>query len=90
MRYTLPQGTFQDRELLKLPVQKILGNFIAWEKNPFIQQRYEELGQYSPTRKIMEDQGDQIAALLDETSPETAPHACVPGFRYAVPVQVKN
>ena len=33
----------------------------------------------------MEDQGDQIAALLDETSPETAPHACVPGFRYAVP-----
>ena len=76
---------FQDRELLKLPVQKILGNFIAWRRTPFIQQRYEELGQYSPTRKIMEEQGEQIAALLDETSPETAPHACVPGFRYAVP-----
>ena len=47
---------FQDRELLKLPVQKILGNFIAWRRTPFIQQRYEELGQYSPTRKIMEEQ----------------------------------
>ena len=23
---------FQDRELLKLPVQKILGNFIAWRR----------------------------------------------------------
>jgi len=76
---------FQDRELLKLPVQKILGNFIAWRRTPFIQQRYEELGQYSPTRKIMEEQGEKIAALLDEVSPETAPHACVPGFRYAVP-----
>ena len=59
---------FQDRELLKLPVQKILGNFIAWRRTPFIQQRYEELGQYSPTRKIMEEQGEKIAALLDEVS----------------------
>mgnify|MGYP003327185191 CR=1 FL=1 len=76
---------FQDRELLRLPVQKILGNFIAWRRTPFIQQRYEELGQYSPTRKIMEQQGEHIAASLDNISPETAPHACVPGFRYAVP-----
>ncbi len=76
---------FQDRELLRLPAQKILGNFIAWRRTPFIQQRYEELGQYSPTRKIMEEQGQKIARLLDQSSPETAPHACVPGFRYAVP-----
>ncbi|MAK46772.1 MAG: ferrochelatase [Opitutae bacterium] len=76
---------FQDKELLKLPLQKILGNFIAWRRTPFIQQRYEELGQYSPTRRIMEEQGQKIAALLDESSPETAPHVCVPGFRYAVP-----
>ena len=51
---------FQDRELLRLPAQKILGNFIAWRRTPFIQQRYEELGQYSPTRKIMEDQGKEL------------------------------
>ncbi len=76
---------FQDRELLKLPAQKLLGNFIAWRRTPFIQQRYEELGQYSPTRKLMEGQGEAIARKLDELRPESAPHACVPGFRYAVP-----
>lgn len=76
---------FQDRELLKLPAQKILGRFIAWRRTPFIQERYEELGQYSPTRKLMEGQGDAIARKLDEQYPESAPHACVPGFRYAVP-----
>ena len=76
---------FQDRELLKLPVQKILGNFIAWRRTPFIQQRYEELGQYSPTRKLMEAQGNAISQKLDELHPDSAPHACVPGFRYAIP-----
>ena len=76
---------FQDKELLKLPVQNILGNFIAWRRTPFIQKRYEELGQYSPTRKIMEEQGRQIALQLDRICPETAPHECVPGFRYAQP-----
>ena len=30
---------FQDRELLKLPFQKILGNFIAWRRTPKIQER---------------------------------------------------
>ena len=30
---------FQDKELLKLPIQKILGNFIAWRRTPFIQKK---------------------------------------------------
>ena len=47
---------FQDRELLKLPFQKILGRIIAWRRTPKIQERYEEIGQYSPTKKIMDDQ----------------------------------
>ena len=42
---------FQDRELLKLPFQKILGRIIAWRRTPKIQERYEEIGQYSPTKK---------------------------------------
>lgn len=42
---------FQDRELLKLPFQKILGNFIAWRRTPKIHERYEEIGHYSPTLK---------------------------------------
>ena len=33
---------FQDRELLRLPFQKILGNFIAWRRTWFIKSRYED------------------------------------------------
>ena len=31
---------FQDRELLKLPFQKLPGIFIAWRRTPKIQERY--------------------------------------------------
>ena len=34
---------FQDRELLKLPMQKVLGRFIAWRRTPKNQERYEDL-----------------------------------------------
>ena len=47
---------FQDRELLKLPFQKVLGRFIAWRRTPKIKKDMKKLGQYSPTRKIMEAQ----------------------------------
>ena len=76
---------FQDRELLKLPLQKILGNFIAWRRTPKIQQRYAEIGQFSPTLKIMEDQGLKISQILDKRHPQSAPHVCVSGFRYSEP-----
>ena len=76
---------FQDRELLKLPFQKLLGNFIAWRRTPKIQERYAEIGQYSPTLKLMEKQAEQISKKLDEVHPESAPHACVSGFRYSSP-----
>ena len=76
---------FQDRELLKLPFQKILGRFIAWRRTPKIQERYEEIGQYSPTKKIMEDQCDAISEELDLIHPDSAPHKCVSGFRYCSP-----
>ena len=76
---------FQDRELLKLPFQKILGRFIAWRRTPKIQERYEEIGQYSPTKAIMESQCEGIAQKLDQLNPESAPHICVSGFRYCSP-----
>ncbi len=76
---------FQDRELLKLPMQKLLGRFIAWRRTPKIQERYEEIGQYSPTKKIMDEQSVQISKSLDEIHPESAPHHCVSGFRYCSP-----
>jgi protoporphyrin/coproporphyrin ferrochelatase len=76
---------FQDRELLKLPFQKILGRIIAWRRTPKIQERYEEIGQYSPTKKIMDDQCIEISKRLDIDRPESAPHICVSGFRYCSP-----
>lgn len=79
------QELFQDRELLKLPFQKILGNFIAWRRTPKIQERYAEIGSFSPTLKIMEKQCEEISRKLDEVLPNSAPHACVSGFRYSPP-----
>ena len=76
---------FQDRELLKLPFQKILGRIIAWRRTPKIQERYEEIGQYSPTKKIMDEQCIEISKKLDLNRPESAPHVCVSGFRYCSP-----
>jgi ferrochelatase len=76
---------FQDRELLKLPFQKVLGRFIAWRRTPKIQERYEEIGQYSPTKTIMENQCVEIAKKLDQVNPDSAPHVCVSGFRYCSP-----
>ena len=62
------QELFQDRELLKLPFQKILGNFIAWRRTPKIQERYAEIGSFSPTLKIIEKQCEEISRKLDEHS----------------------
>jgi ferrochelatase len=76
---------FQDRELLKLPFQKILGRFIAWRRTPKIQERYEEIGQYSPTKKIMDEQCAEITKKLDIERPQSAPHLCLSGFRYCSP-----
>ena len=59
---------FQDRELLKLPFQKVLGRFIAWRRTPKIQERYEEIGQYSPTKTIMENQCVEIAKKLEQAA----------------------
>ncbi len=76
---------FQDREILKLPFQKVLGRYIAWRRTPNIQERYEEIGQYSPTKGIMDDQSAEIAQKLDQIHPQSAPHVCVSGFRYCSP-----
>jgi len=76
---------FQDREILKLPFQKILGRYIAWKRSPQIKERYAELKCFSPTHKIMEKQCEAISRKLDETHPQSAPHICVSGFRYLSP-----
>ena len=54
-------------------------------RTPKIQERYEEIGQYSPTKAIMESQCVGIAQKLDQLNPDSAPHVCVSGFRCCSP-----
>ena len=80
------QELFLDEEILKLPVQPLLGRFIAWRRTPAIIKRYEEaLGHYSPTDKWFKLQGEALEKKMDEISPLTAPHKCYSAFRYAEP-----
>lgn len=80
------QELFLDEEILKLPVQPLLGRFIAWRRTPAIIKRYEDhLGHYSPTDKWFKLQGAALENKMDKISPLTAPHKCYSAFRYAEP-----
>ena len=71
------QELFLDEEILKLPVQPLLGRFIAWRRTPQIIKRYEDaLGGYSPTDMWFKLQGRALEKRMDQVSPRTAPHKC--------------
>lgn len=77
---------FQDRDILQLPLQDVLGKFIAWRRTPAIQKKYEEIGGGSPILKWTEKQGELMCKMLDEISPSTKPHKPYVGFRYTHPL----
>lgn len=77
---------FLDRELIPLPFQRRLGRFIARRRTPKIQKKYAAIGGGSPIYAWTKRQGEAMAALLDQLSPETAPHKCYIAFRYAEPL----
>ncbi|MCS7054626.1 MAG: ferrochelatase [Thermoflexales bacterium] len=77
---------FLDRELIPLPFQERLGRFIARRRTPKIQAKYAEIGGGSPIYAWTKRQGEAMAELLDQLSPETAPHKCYIAFRYAEPL----
>ena len=77
---------FLDRDIIKLPFQKMLGPFIAQRRTPSISQKYEEIGGGSPIYSWTKKQGDQMCELLDKRCPESAPHKAYVGFRYAKPL----
>jgi ferrochelatase len=59
---------------------------IAKRRTPDIQKQYAAIGGGSPILKWTEEQGAGMAALLDELSPQTAPHKPYVMFRYAHPL----
>ncbi|XP_028319090.1 ferrochelatase, mitochondrial isoform X1 [Gouania willdenowi] len=77
---------FMDRDLMKLPVQNKLGPFIAKRRTPKIQEQYSKIGGGSPIKHWTSMQGEGMVKLLDEISPETAPHKFYIGFRYVQPL----
>ncbi|POY70282.1 putative Protoporphyrin ferrochelatase [Rhodotorula taiwanensis] len=77
---------FADPDLIPLPFQSTLGPLIAKRRYPKIEKQYDAIGGGSPILKWTRIQGKGMAELLDELSPETAPHKAYTMFRYAEPL----
>ncbi|KAF9190439.1 ferrochelatase hem15 [Haplosporangium sp. Z 767] len=77
---------FSDGDLIPLPLQKYAAQVIAKRRTPKIKEQYNQIGGGSPIRKWTTEQGTAMEKILDEISPETAPHKHYIAFRYAHPL----
>lgn len=78
---------FSDGDLIPLGrLQNYLGPLISRRRTPKIQKQYAEIGGGSPIRKWSEYQCEEMCKILDQMSPETAPHKPYVAFRYANPL----
>ncbi|GAA5919025.1 hypothetical protein JCM5296_005168, partial [Sporobolomyces johnsonii] len=77
---------FHDGDLIPLPFQSTIAPLIAKRRTPKIEKQYADIGGGSPILKWTRIQGEGMAKLLDELSPETAPHKAYIAFRYANPL----
>jgi ferrochelatase len=76
-----------DADLIPLGrLQNYLGPLISKRRTPKIIKQYAAIGGGSPIRKWSEYQAAEMCKLLDEMSPETAPHKPYVAFRYANPL----
>uniref|UniRef100_A0A0K3CK53 Cation-transporting ATPase n=1 Tax=Rhodotorula toruloides TaxID=5286 RepID=A0A0K3CK53_RHOTO len=73
-------------DLIPLPFQSTIAPLIAKRRTPKIEKQYEAIGGGSPILRWTRVQGEGMAKLLDELSPETAPHKAYVAFRYANPL----
>ena len=76
---------FSDREIIHLPLQSLLGPFIAKRRAPKVRARYAQIGGGSPILRWTQLQGQGMVERLDRLCPETAPHKAYIAFRYARP-----
>jgi ferrochelatase len=78
---------FADGDLIPLGrLQNYLGPLISARRTPKIQKQYAAIGGGSPIRKWSEYQAAEMCKILDQISPETAPHKPYVAFRYANPL----
>ena len=66
--------------------QSYLGPLISRRRTPKIQAQYTAIGGGSPIRRWSEYQCREMCKILDQISPETAPHKPYVAFRYASPL----
>ncbi|KAI9033771.1 ferrochelatase [Phycomyces nitens] len=76
---------FSDRDLMQLPLQSLSSKWIAKRRSPSIREQYAQIGGGSPILKWTRKQGEVMEKILDEISPETAPHKHYIAFRYVTP-----
>jgi protoporphyrin/coproporphyrin ferrochelatase len=74
-----------DREIIRLPLQSLLGPFIAHMRTRRVQANYRAIGGGSPILHWTEEQGAGMVEWLDRLSPQTAPHQFYIAFRYITP-----
>jgi len=78
---------FSDGDLIPLGrLQNYLGPLISKRRTPKIEKQYAAIGGGSPIRKWSELQCEEMCKVLDQISPETAPHKPYVAFRYANPL----
>ncbi|KAJ6130731.1 Ferrochelatase [Penicillium capsulatum] len=78
---------FSDGDLIPLGrLQSYIGPLLARRRTPKIQKQYSDIGGGSPIRKWSEYQCTEMCKVLDQISPETAPHKPYVAFRYAAPL----
>ncbi|KAL5506885.1 HEM15 [Sanghuangporus vaninii] len=80
------KNLFLDYDLIPLPFQRVLAPLIAKRRTPKIEEQYSAIGGGSPILRYTKFQGEAMCALLDELSPESAPHKSYVAFRYARPL----
>ncbi|OLY85266.1 Ferrochelatase, mitochondrial [Smittium mucronatum] len=79
------KGIFGDRDIMQLPMQDVLGPFIANRRTKKVQDEYEQIGGRSPIELWTKAQGSKMVKILDSISPSTGPHKYYIGFRYNEP-----
>ncbi|KAJ1501068.1 ferrochelatase hem15 [Coelomomyces lativittatus] len=84
--YPFLHRLFSDQDIIQLPFQRHVAPLLAKRRTPKIQGQYASIGGKSPIRMWTEKQGHLLTTLLDQMSPETAPHRPFIGFRYAHPL----
>lgn len=79
------RAVFTDREIMKIPMQDVLGPLMARVRTKHAQSLYAAIGGGSPLTAWNQAQLDGAVSRLDRLSPSTAPHRGYLAFRYTEP-----